>query len=632
MRRLAHAGGRVLLAALVAACAVRSAPPTTSRPVAARRVVLLSLDGLAAVHHRALLREGAYRDPDGLTAFEDGGYVVERALPAEPTLTAVSHASIASGAFPVKTGIVSNFFHLPGTPITQGVSGFNQAWGAESLWQSFRRQGKRVGVLTFPGCDDTVPSRTADFGMIYVNTPFARPREVVLTASEFAAAAPPPGSITFSPAKRATLSVALSGAGLPSVARFDLTAIDTTDDGRVDYDTLVVAGDADAGVIAKVRAGAWFPLRLRLPHPDGGSRLLGGWCLLQTLPSDLSRVKFYEGAFFATEAYPREFREAVDAAAGFWPGPGDEPAVARASAGQDGLTLADYMEQTKRFSEFFTAAAKLAIARERFDLLMLYQPIVDEVEHQFLLVEPRQKGYSPAAAATDEGAVRGAFLLADHAVGDLARTLDLDHDALIVVSDHGMAPVWENIHVNQLLQQDGLAHGVQIDGHWRVSPSSQLVAYSAGGSSQLYLNLAGREVNGVVAPGDASAVIEAAASSLARLQVDGQDVVEAMFRRDQLGALGLDSPHAGDLVVFLTPGFAATSQIGAPGAPIHTPSDYYGQHGYRNTHPEVAAVWLARGAAVPGRRIGQESLTEVAAFVSHLAGVDPPASARPWSP
>jgi len=625
----------ISLLTLAAACTATgptATSPAASQAAPAHRVVLLSLDGLAALRHRELLREGAYHDPAGLAAFERGGYVVERALPAEPTLTAVSHASIATGAFPAVTGIVSNRFHLPGTPITLGVSGFDVPWGAEPLWQAFRRQGKRVGVLTFPGCDHTAATRTADFGMVYVNTPLAPPQEAILVAGEFTGTPLPAGWQSFSAARRATLSVAFTATGMPATTSFSLTALDTSDDGKTNYDTLVIDDDAELtnGVIARVHVGEWFPLPVKAPHPDGGTRIAGAWCLLQALAPDLSSAKIYRGGFFATEAYPREFREALDTAAGFWPGAGDERALARAERGQDGLSLAEYMAQTQRFSEFFNACARLAVSREHFDLLMLYQPIPDEVEHQLLLMDPRQKAFSTSRSTAALAAVNQAFLIADHAVGELVRTLDLSTDALVVVSDHGMAPVWENVHVNQLLQQAGLAEGEQVGAKWRVKATSQMEAYSSGGSSHIYLNLKGREPAGVVEPGKADEVIETAAAALARLQVDGENVVEAMYRKDQLASLGLDSPNAGDLVVFLHPGFAATSLIGAPGAPAHEPSDYYGQHGYRNTHPEIAAVWLARGAAVPARQVAKESLTEVAAFVAHLAGVQPPVNARPW--
>jgi predicted AlkP superfamily phosphohydrolase/phosphomutase len=623
------------LAALAPACVGTdtSSRSEALRPsAAAARVVLLSLDGLAAGRHRENLRDSVYAEKEGLAAFEVGGYVVENAIPVNPPLTAVSHASIATGAFPSVTGIVANVFHVPGTPIAQAVSGFDAPWGAEPLWQAFRRQGKRVGVLTFPGCDDTSPPRTADFGMVYVNRPDASPMILSLAATQFEQRALPAGWVSYTAPRGAKISVKLAGAGVPAVATFTLTTLDTTDDRVADFDTLVVDDDDDLsnGTLARVRAGEWFPLRVRAPHHDGGTRTVGSWCLLQEFTPDLSVVKIYRGGFFSTEAYPRAFRERLEERAGFWPGPGDERALERALSGQDGLTLPEFLEQTRRFSEYFNACARATIEGERFDLLMLYQPTVDEVEHVLLVSQALQKAYSKEFAATAGGAVTDAYRMADRAVGELARELDLSRDALVVVSDHGMAPVWETLQVNQLLQHAGLAEGEQGERGWRVRASSKIVAFGSGGCVNLYVNLKGREPGGVVDSAEVAAVVRAAAVALANAQVDGHDVVEAMFRREELGRIGLDDRNAGDLVVFLHPGFTATSAIGAPGEPFHAPAEIAGQHGYLNTHAEMAAVWLARGAGVPPHREKSASLTEVAAFVAGLAGVQPPGQAAPW--
>jgi predicted AlkP superfamily phosphohydrolase/phosphomutase len=625
------------LALLAHACAATdSSQPTRGVGPSAGtgRVVLLSLDGLAADRNRENLREGVYTDRDGLAGFETEGYVVERAIPVNPALTSVSHASIATGVFPSVTGIVANQFHLPGTPIVQAVSGFRAPWGAEPLWQAFRRQGRRVGVLTFPGCDETSPQRTADFGMVYVNRPYAPSAIVSLADTQFEVAALPPGWLSYTPPRRATISVKLAGPGVPGVTAFTLTALDTTNDGVADYDTLVVDDNADLadGTLARARPGEWFPLRVKAPHPDGGTRTVGSWCLLQTLSADLSPVKLYRGAFFSTEAYPRAFRERLDERAGFWPGPGDERALERALSGQDGLRLPEFLEQTRRFSDFFNACARSAIAGETFDLLVLYQPVVDEVEHVLLVTDPRQKAYSREFAATARGAVTEAYRIADRAVGELARELDLSRDALVVVSDHGMAPVWETLRVNQLLQHAGLAAAEEGEGGWRVKASSKIVAFGSSGCVNLYVNLKGREPTGVVEPAEMGAVVQAAAVALATAQVDGQDLVEAMYRREELAPLGLDNRAAGDLVVFLRPGITGSSAIGAPGEPFHAAAEIAGQHGFLTTHPEMAAVWLARGSGVPFRHVSSASLTEVAAFVARLGGVQPPAQAAPWRP
>ncbi|HVN76981.1 MAG TPA: alkaline phosphatase family protein, partial [Thermoanaerobaculaceae bacterium] len=451
-------------------------------------------------------------------------------------------------------------------------------------------------------------------------------------ASRFAPAAAPAGTVTHSPARRAAFEVEMTGPGVPRSTTFTVTALDTTDDGATNYDTLEVegGGGADGGTPVLARTGEWFPIAIHVPHPDGGLRTLGAWCLLEGMSPDLSRVTIYRGAFHATEAYPRAFREELEQAAGFWPGAPDERAVEQHDAGKEGITGDDLLAQVRHVSAFFNACARTAIERERFDLLMLYQPIPDEVEHQYLLTDPRQRAYSPARAAAAGEMVTETFRVCDRAVGELARELDLTRDALVVVSDHGMAAVWEDVYLNQLLQHAGLATAENVDGRWRVAPSSKIVAYASGGCAHLYVNLKGREPGGVVEPGREEDVLRAAAVALAKAQVDGEDVVEAMYRRGELSQVGLESANSGDLVVFLRPGMAASSRIGAPGAAWHGPAEICGQHGYLDSHPEVAAVWLARGAGVPPRRVREESLTEVASFVSELAGVEAPRRARAW--
>jgi len=602
-------------------------PPTA--PPRAARVVLLSHDGMAAHRHADLLHRGLYRDPDGLAAFAGKGLVVRQAIPVNPTLTAVNHAAIATGTHPGRTGIVSNLFHLPGTPLTKTVSGFDHPWQAEPLWHAFRRQGKRAGVLLFPGCDGATLERIADFAMVYVNEPLSAAAELVVLGRDQFVQAGPPSAGGDAPPRCATLHVPLAGEGLPPRASFVLTAQDSIADGQAAWDVVLVDDDDDPtnGVLARARAGQWFPLRIVSSHRDGGTRTVGGWCLLQRLDADLERVVIYRGAWFATEAYPRSYRELLDREVGFWPGPPDDRALAARLRGQAGLSVDEYLAQVARFSEYLNACTRVTVGNQSFDLLLAYQPIIDEVQHALLIVDPRQLPFNPGLAATADEAIVATYRIADRAVGELARALNLQRDALVVVSDHGIAPLWEVVHLNEVLRRAGLAEAEQGGPTPRVSERSPMAAVGAGGCAHLYVNLAGREAGGVVPEGGRDELVRRAARALALLEVDGQPVVAEMFRREELAPLGLDSPHSGDLVVFMRRGFAATSQIGGP---LHEPASYHGQHGHRNTVPGMAAVWMARGAGVPVRTVRRASLTEVAAFVAHLAGVEPPRDAQPW--
>lgn len=590
----------------------------------AERVVVVSFDGLAADRHARLRAAGAYTDPHGLAAF-DTGLVVERALPSNPTLTSPSHIAIAAGAPPARTGIVANRFHLPGTPITETVSGFDHTIGVETLWESMRRQGRRVGSLAYPGCNGPDERRRADFAMHYVQRPAASAETVRFGPGGLAPAAARAGGDA--PPAAATLVVPLSGYGAGQRAVFHVAAVDTSADGRAHYDSLRVDDNDDPtdGVLALVRPGQWFPLRVTVPHEDGGTAIVGAWCLLRRLEPDLSAVEVYRGEFNATEAYPRPFRETLDREAGFWPGPPDGGALERSIRGEGGLSPNEYLDQVRRFSEFFTACARTAVFGQEFDLLLTYQPIIDEVQHIALVTDPRQVMYSEGLAATGARLIDDTYRIADRAVGDLARALDLRREALVVVSDHGIEPVWETVHLNEALHRAGLVKVAREGGRMKVAVDTPIVAVGSGGCAHLYVNVIGREPTGVVSPQELPGIVRQAAAVLARLDVDGEDVVEAMFARDQLARIGLDHPNSGDLVVFLRPGFSAS---GAVGGTLSTPAAVPGQHGYLNHHVGVDGVWMARGAAVGRARLREARLTAVASFVSRLLGAEPPAASE----
>ncbi|MFZ5788569.1 MAG: alkaline phosphatase family protein [Acidobacteriota bacterium] len=616
-------------AALLLAFALTScrgtAPPAASVGVGthAGRVVLLSIDGLAGTAHRDAVHRGVYRDPDGLSAFEGAGFAVDRVRPVNPSLTSVNHVSIATGAPPSGTGIVSNVFRLPGAGFGATVSGFDAPIGAETLWQSFRRQGKRAGVITFPGCDGRAPERTAAFGLVYVNTPFARSAIVRLGSADFSPASGDPTSESEAPPRSATIEVGLRAGEATTPGVFVLTALDTVEDGLKSYDTLIADQDTDPfnGTFGRARVDEWFPLWVRAPHPDGGMRTIGAWCLLQSLSPDLAEVRFYRGAFNTVEAYPREFRERIESEASFWPGAPDDVHLQRGVKGEGGIGIRDYLAQAARFSRFFTAAAIAAVRGERFDLLLAYQPVVDEVGHAFTLRDPRQTAWSQANQAVAAGATDEVLRIADRGVGELARSLDLSRDALVVVSDHGMVPVWEAIHVNEALRRAGLAETEDGPRGPRLAPTSRAFAVCSGGVAHVYVNLA---PIGPVPDGERDEVVRQAARVLALLEADGEAVVEAMARRDEAAKWGLDHPNSGDLVVFLKPGYVPTGRVGGR---VHEPTDLVGQHGFLSHHRDLGALWLARGAGVPRSRLSEAVLTDVAAFVSRLAGVEPPAGA-----
>jgi hypothetical protein len=125
----------------------------------------------------------------------------------------------------------------------------------------------------------------------------------------------------------------------------------------------------------------------------------------------------------------------------------------------------------------------------------------------------------------------------------------------------------------------------------------------------------------VIAPADADRVLRRAAKALADIDAGGQPVVDRIFTRVQAARIGLDSPNSGDLVVFLKPGYAASSRLGGK---VVTPSAEYGEHGYLNTYDPLCGICFARGAGIPHSRPKEISATSIAPMVATLLGITLP--------
>lgn len=63
----------------------------------------------------------------------------------------MNHITIATGAYPERTNIPANTFHLTDTSLTATTSRFGTAIKAETLWEAARRQGKKVVTIAFAG-------------------------------------------------------------------------------------------------------------------------------------------------------------------------------------------------------------------------------------------------------------------------------------------------------------------------------------------------------------------------------------------------------------------------------------------------------------------------------------------------
>lgn len=345
------------------------------------------------------------------------------------------------------------------------------------------------------------------------------------------------------------------------------------------------------------RAGVWtFP-----GVDDAGPRRRGDW-----------------GVIYGGKAYPSDFAAEIESRGLVWPGPPDDESLEATWEGKPGIDLATWTAQAVRFGDFFSDGLAYAAGRQDWDLLLGYVPTIDEAGHELLLEEPRQPGYTPERR--DEfAAVRAKiWQAADRGLARLLAAVDLKTTTVMIVSDHGMIPVFARIDPNALLREAGLAT-LGPDG--RVDPvGSKALAISNGGVSLVYL-----------APGlaadERATILADLTRRFDRLDFDGERAIEKVLGRGNLGPIGLDHPNGGDLVLFARTGFTFAERP-LPGGAVGAPTDVYGMHGhlYRGGQgdPRLAGIYLALGRGVRRQSLGAVKNTDVAPRAATYLGIDPP--------
>jgi predicted AlkP superfamily phosphohydrolase/phosphomutase len=272
----------------------------------------------------------------------------------------------------------------------------------------------------------------------------------------------------------------------------------------------------------------------------------------------------------------------------------------------------------------------------------------DEVSHQILgLLTPtapdgsanpyydRVSGSGPRDHRLDqrEGYLRGAYASADARLG-LVRSLLRNADVL-ASSDHGFAPQWYAVDAPLVLKNLGL-QDVEQTGNCRPAAASapgKTVAKAcwAGATTQIYLDLKGRDPDGVLDPANYQSTVDSIVNAYRSLPF-----VEKVFTKAELadvaGTDSLNPTRSGDVVVVTkVPYEFDGNTVGT----LVAPSKFFGQHGYLPDDVDLAhninmhATFVAGGpdiARVPS--VKGVHATDLAPTLAVLGGFNPPLQAQ----
>ena len=203
----------------------------------------------------------------------------------------------------------------------------------------------------------------------------------------------------------------------------------------------------------------------------------------------------------------------------------------------------------------------------------------DRIQHTFWRTQDSEHPFFDKVFADKYGhVIEDYYRRMDAIVSELLKTVD-NNTLLLVLSDHGFSTFRKSVHVNSWLTQLGLmvlkAPPSDAEGHplFKNVDWGKTRAYALGFSS-VYLNLEGREREGIVNPREAAQLKRKIVLDLAKLDDPntGEHVIKQVYDGNEIysGKYADESP---DLVIGFRPGYRASWQTAIGGVPATLFSD-----------------------------------------------------------
>jgi 2',3'-cyclic-nucleotide 2'-phosphodiesterase (5'-nucleotidase family)/predicted AlkP superfamily phosphohydrolase/phosphomutase len=648
----------------------------------ASKVIFFASDGMRPDLMERYASEGAM--PTYASLMDEGVRGDNGMLQAFPPNTGVGWYTMATGAYPGEHGSTNNTYHRVGEGNFNNRTSFS-ALGtlqADTLAAAAERAGKQVAQIDWVGgANSGIKGPTVDFVNFFsTRGVLAAPLNATEQAGaaafglsyQAAAFAPAagwsnvPSGDPAAPSMQTNLTVATSFAAQNPTRTYDVYLYDSVVDGAAAYDhaILVRSGAAKDGNQASVDLAVGDFKEIKLRGADGliGARAgqtAGFYTKLIALAPDLSSFKLY---FTSVE---RIIATCGIAACAALPGGNLEnyladnfPTYISADFAPLEARIIDeetYVQQGRDLEKAYADQVLefiLGTLQPDTDIAFVGYPVTDEFSHQFMaLVTPTDidgdpnpyyddlegNGTPDGLIDTREGYIRSAYQEAD---AKLALTRAFLPEATVFAgSDHGFAPQWYAVNAGKVLSDAGLQSPEQPTNCRAAATTNFAKACWAGGTAQIYVNLAGRDPGGTVPAANYEAVrdqIIAAFQNLSDPANPGKQVILKILKKEELHDVdGSDSLHpsrSGDVVVVLRPPYQFDAAT--PGQTIAF-SQFFGQHGYLpdmvdlEHNVNMHATFVASGPGIrhrgPLEGVRAVDLAPTIAFLMNIPG---PVNAR----
>jgi 2',3'-cyclic-nucleotide 2'-phosphodiesterase (5'-nucleotidase family) len=625
----------------------------------------------------------------------DGGLLTQA-----PPNTGSGWFSLATGAWSGVHGSTNNTFHKNGASFSTSTS-FSAAGvlQAETLAQAAERGGKKVAQIEWAGGRSAlINGPTVDYRTFLsgrgVATNYISPSDNAAFVASFglqfdypagfAGQAPFAGAdptdatgwsntpVSYSPAKEMHVRVLDFGTDKYGL---DAYIYDNTNDGATNYDRVMFAAGKDgSAAVADLAKGEWGDVKVTIIGGGLAGKTAGFLVKVEELTPDLSKVRLFHASVARANAswvgwsepgFSGDFEEYI--AQKFASSTGADFAILESGI----VSEETYVEQGFYWEKLYQPLAKYIIEKYQPDLVMAGYPVTDEFQHQFLgLVVPTLPNGDPNPAyddvevnGTPDGRVaqRTAFLQRAYLSADtqlaIVQSMMPNNTTTFVSSDHGFAPQFLAIDASKVLVDLGLLSKPQTSNCRPATGETigKAKACWAGGTLQIYLNLAGRDPAGggftqVAAADEASTVAAIKAAYLALSdsndwtgdnQPEGWKMIDRAYTKAEAryipngpnSTADMANPtRTGDLVVFAYPPYEFDAAT--PGTLVAL-SAFFGQHGYvpdvQNLDASVnmRATFLAGGKAIQPNVVASDLRTiDLAPTMAYILGIPEPQHAQ----
>jgi len=630
MRRRRFIGGSAAAGLLGGGAGAKAAGNSHSSAAGGgrKRVLFLAIDGMDP----AMINRHLDHLPN-MRRMISGGYS-GRILPYVSCWGNIDFMSMMTGA-------------APGTQYRARTAGGgaprHQKCVSETIWQALSSEGRRSALLGFQGAAGDEHTAVLRVPMLKSGSIYQTPDVVIegLYSEDLETTGWPPGGGPKPGRRPVVVETPKPAGGWTRMPPSKLPVLETQVGGKTAlvqslggdrYDVVVLYSGRNGSEIGRATVGEWSDWKAGKDpstQRDGVTR----YRLLELSP-DGKRLQLLESPTCALDGFSEPGHlagELSKTVSPIWSGSAIPPAP------DDPFWEIGEAESAEGLSQIAKAALALAGIWD-WEFFLHKASITDTALHQCLtLADPTYHGYDPAAAAKADHVYRQAFIDLDTVIGRILAAIEARGDTvLIVASDHGGGVNNVVCDVNQRLRDVGLLTGPD-----RAIDFSRTRAYTKRSrqGTEIFVNLKGREPEGIVEPEDLEKVQEAVIDALLdwRGPIDKKRAVTYALKLRDAALIGYWGPEAGDVQFCYNPGFVwgvnpDGSAIAPSASPVsnHGPQIVTGETGYSSMMGQMLA-WgpgVAKGVKRDEAAAGPIPIASVAPTLSRLLGCRTPADSQ----